>query len=145
MNKSIIFSLVFVLIIIGFSLYSNKCFGESCSSEANIISIDNLRKKMDKKEVVSKAINREIALIDVREDYEWEGGHIEGSINIPLGSINETLLTQISKDKDVYVYCRSGARAENAKNILEGMGFEKVTNLGGVIEWEASGGELVRS
>lgn len=145
MNKSIIFSLVFVLIIIGFSLYSTKCFGESCGAGANVISSDNFGKQMNNEEVVNKAIKKEIVLIDVREAYEWDRGHIEGSINIPLGSIDETLLTQISKDKDVYVYCRSGARAGNAKNILEDLGYEQVTNLGGVIEWEASGGELVRN
>jgi rhodanese-related sulfurtransferase len=144
MNKSIIFSLIFVLIIIGFSLYSTRCFGESCGAEANVISSDNFRKQMNNEEVVDKAIKKEIVLIDVREDYEWDGGHIEESINIPLGSIDESLLAQISKNEEVYVYCRSGARASNAKNILEDMGFEKVTNLGGVIDWEASGGKLVR-
>jgi len=51
---------------------------------------------------------------------------------------------QIYKDERIYVYCKAGGRAEQAKTILEENGFTNVINIGGLSDWEASGGEVVR-
>ena len=68
--------------------------------------------------------------IDVREPNEYASGHLEGAINIPLGTIvdNSSQLQDIDKDSHIVVYCRSGARAENAKMQLQQLGFEDVSN-----------------
>ncbi|HMS92476.1 MAG TPA: rhodanese-like domain-containing protein [Candidatus Saccharibacteria bacterium] len=68
--------------------------------------------------------------IDVREPNEYVSGHLEGAINIPLGTIvdNSSQLQDIDKDSHIVVYCRSGARAENAKLQLQQLGFEDVSN-----------------
>lgn len=69
-------------------------------------------------------------LLDVREEYEYQDGHIKGAINIPLREILEKKDT-LPKDKDIYVYCRSGHRSADAVNFLKSLGFEKVHNVDG--------------
>ena len=73
-------------------------------------------------------------LLDVREEYEYQEGHIKGAVNLPLRKI----LSQkdsLPKDKDIYVYCRSGHRSADAVNFLKSLGFEKVHNIeGGFID-----------
>lgn len=68
--------------------------------------------------------------IDVREPYEYQSGHVENALNIPVGSISEgvTTLQKIPKDSNLVVYCRSGARAESAKNQLQHLGYTNVEN-----------------
>ena len=69
-------------------------------------------------------------LLDVREEYEYQDGHIKGAINLPLREILEKKDT-LPKDKDIYVYCRSGHRSTDAVNFLKSLGFEKVHNVDG--------------
>ncbi len=73
--------------------------------------------------------NKEL-LLDVREEYEYQDGHIKGAINLPLRKILEKKDT-LPKDKDIYVYCRSGHRSADAVNFLKSLGFEKVHNVDG--------------
>ena len=72
--------------------------------------------------------------LDVREEYEYQEGHVKGAVNLPLREI----LSQkdsLPKDKDIYVYCRSGHRSADAVNFLKSLGFEKVHNIeGGFID-----------
>ena len=80
--------------------------------------------------------------LDVRTESEFLSGHIENSIHIPLQEL-PTRLDEIKqlKQKDIIVYCRSGARSGKATNILIKNNF-KVQNLsGGILDWE---GKLVK-
>ena len=73
-------------------------------------------------------------LLDVREEYEYQDGHIKGAINLPLREILSQKDT-LPKDRDIYVYCRSGHRSADAVNFLKSLGFEKVHNIeGGFID-----------
>ncbi|MBQ9420959.1 MAG: rhodanese-like domain-containing protein [Lachnospiraceae bacterium] len=80
-------------------------------------------------------------LIDVRDPMEYAGGHIPGSINVPVGSIAmmADAMPDDEKVKPVYVYCLTGMRSRRAAQILCGAGFTDVTNLGGINGWR---GEL---
>lgn len=69
-------------------------------------------------------------IIDVRTKGEYQGGHIKGSVNIPLQSIT-TNLSKIRKDKPVITCCASGMRSSSAKSILKSNGFTDVYNGGG--------------
>ncbi len=73
-------------------------------------------------------------LIDVRSKPEYAAGHVEGAKNIPLDQV-ASRIKEFPKDKDIVVYCRSGARSGQAKSILVGKGFEKVHNLGPMSAW----------
>lgn len=94
--------------------------------------------------IEEKVSNKEVILLDVRENDEWENGHIKGAIHIPLHELEDKNLAGLSKGGEIYTYCQSGGRSEEAKEILEGLGFSKVTNIGGIVQWQGSGGKLVK-
>ena len=79
---------------------------------------------------IEKLVKNKEFLLDVREEYEYQDGHIKGAINLPLREILEKKDT-LPKDKDIYVYCRSGHRSADAVNFLKSLGFEKVHNVDG--------------
>ncbi|GAA0758599.1 rhodanese-like domain-containing protein [Psychroflexus lacisalsi] len=77
-------------------------------------------------------------IIDVRTPAEFNEGYIEGArlINIQDTSTFMEEIEQLQKDKDYYVYCRSGRRSEMACQIMEKTGIENAFNLeGGIIDW----------
>ncbi|ABX42238.1 rhodanese-like domain-containing protein [Lachnoclostridium phytofermentans] len=80
--------------------------------------------------------DKNIILIDVREKYEFQSGHIKGAKNIPLSVVDKTIET-IAKDKNstLYVYCQSGARSARACQVLSTKGYTNVYNLGGIMGW----------
>jgi rhodanese-related sulfurtransferase len=70
------------------------------------------------------------AIVDVRSKGEFAGGHIKGSINIPL-DVLKTQMGKLNKEKPVIVCCASGMRSASAKGILQSNGFTQVYNGGG--------------
>jgi phage shock protein E len=69
-------------------------------------------------------------IIDVRTPDEFRGGHIKGSVNIPLDRLQQNL-AKIKKDKPVITCCASGMRSASAKSILQTNGYAEVINGGG--------------
>ena len=69
-------------------------------------------------------------IIDVRSSGEFNGGHIKGSVNIPLQSLQASM-GKIKKDKPVITCCASGMRSASAKSILQSKGYQNVHNGGG--------------
>ena len=88
---------------------------------------------VEAKDIETLSKNKEF-LLDVREEYEYEEGHVKGAVNLPLREI----LSQkdsLPKDRDIYVYCRSAHRSADAVNFLKNLGFDKVHNVeGGFID-----------
>ena len=80
-------------------------------------------------------------LVDVRTGPEFESGHIEGSINVPLHSIHYIVNYVRDLEAPIYVYCQSGARSGQATSMIKEMGFKNATNIGGVNGYK---GKLVR-
>ncbi|XLS28263.1 rhodanese-like domain-containing protein [Flavobacteriaceae bacterium M23B6Z8] len=78
-------------------------------------------------------------LLDVRTPEEFEDGHIPGATNIDiyLGQEFVDEVEKLDKNKNYYVYCRSGKRSGQACAIMNQLGFENAYNLsGGFMEWE---------
>ena len=71
-------------------------------------------------------------LLDVRTKEEYEAGHIENSENIPLQQIEKVLDKITDKNTPLFVYCQSGARSSSATTALKQMGYQDVTNIGGI-------------
>lgn len=69
-------------------------------------------------------------IIDVRTPAEFNGGHIKGSVNIPLDNL-QTQLVRINKNQPVITCCASGMRSGAAKQILQANGYTEVYNGGG--------------
>ena len=80
-------------------------------------------------------------LIDVRTGPEYEAGHIEGSINVPLHSIHFIVNHVRDINAPLFVYCQSGARSGQATSMIKEMGYKNVKNIGGVNRYK---GKLVR-
>lgn len=88
---------------------------------------------IEAKDIENLLKNKEF-LLDVREDYEYQNGHIKGAVNLPLREILSQKDT-LPKDRDIYVYCRSAHRSADAVNFLKSLGFDKVHNIeGGFID-----------
>ncbi len=74
-------------------------------------------------------------LLDVREPHEYALADLPDAIKVPLGTLPKSL-EKIPRDRDLVVYCRSGARSGNAVQFLQQMGYEKAVNLaGGINAW----------
>src|SRR5699024_2976594 len=91
---------------------------------------------VNNEEVKEKLTNEEdIILLDVREPDEFSLSHIPEAINIPLGEI-EIRASELDKEKDMYVICRTGNRSDMAARILSTLEFKKVFNvIPGMIQW----------
>lgn len=75
-------------------------------------------------------------LLDVRTLQEYSEGHIPGSVNVPLQSIDEIISVVENKETPLFVYCRSGARSRQATAILQQMGYVNARNIGGIISYK---------
>ena len=71
-------------------------------------------------------------LLDVRTPQEYREGHIPGSQNIPLQTIDKVGAVAENKDTPLYVYCHSGGRSRQAVQRLVQMGYRNVNNIGGI-------------
>ena len=68
-------------------------------------------------------------IVDVRSTGEYAGGHVKGSMNIPLTSLGNNL-GKLKKDVPVITCCASGMRSGSAKSMLQSQGFKEVYNGG---------------
>lgn len=82
--------------------------------------------KVDFKELIKNGGQ----IIDVRTKQEFQGGHIKGSVNIPLNELSSQI-GKLKKDKPVITCCASGMRSASAKSTLKAKGFSEVHNGGG--------------
>lgn len=84
----------------------------------------------------------EFILVDVRTQAEYDEGHIEGAVLLPLDQL-ETLSEEQLTDKEatLFVYCRSGSRSAQASQLLVDLGYQNVYDIGGIVDWP---GEIVK-
>jgi rhodanese-related sulfurtransferase len=81
----------------------------------------------------------DVLLIDVREQSEYDAGHIPGITLIPIGEIANRL-TEIPKDKTVIVSCQSGGRSKQVASFLQEQGYTNIHDLqGGFAAWQRAG------
>lgn len=69
-------------------------------------------------------------ILDVRSKGEYAGGHIKGSINIPVDQLSVNLIKLKDRDKPIITCCASGMRSASAKSILKSNGYKEVYNGG---------------
>lgn len=79
---------------------------------------------------VRELVETNAMIIDVREVGEYEASHIKTAVNIPLSEIRDRL-SEIPKDRPVYLHCRSSQRSYNAIMMLQNNGYENVYNISG--------------
>lgn len=93
------------------------CSGDEKGTSYRQISQEEAKKMMDTQEVI---------ILDVREQDEYDSGHIPGAVLLPVGIIDEDTAAAVIPEKDstVLVYCRSGRRSKTASSALAELGYK---------------------
>lgn len=130
---------VFATLIFGGCGSSNDATGQGSDAQGGLPADTDLSfvKSVDADEFRKLVEAGNGTILDVRTRAEYNGGHIE---NASLVDINDAdfsgKINVINKDKDIYVYCLSGARSTAAVDILRKNGFRRIYHLSnGIMEW----------
>lgn len=104
------------------------CGGNDANGSYEQITQEEAKEMMDTEEVI---------ILDVREQDEYDSGHIPGAVLLPVGTIDEETAAEVIPEKDatVLVYCRSGNRSKTASSTLVELGYTNVYEFGGINTW----------
>lgn len=83
-------------------------------------------------------------ILDVREDYEWDAGHVDGALHIPLEQLPGRF-EELDPDVDVNVICRTGGRSFRATTWLSQNGYSAFNVVGGMGAWFEADKPMVSS
>ena len=116
-------------------LIGDKSTVEQATHTLQLIGFDNVAGyRLPKSETLTQSIHsvdmtgKEEYILDVRNEEEWNNGHLDQAVNIPHGKLlNENI--PFNKEDKIYVHCQSGVRSSIAVGILENKGFENVVNI----------------
>ena len=80
---------------------------------------------------------QDVLILDVREQDEYDSGHIPGAVLLPVGIITKDTAAAVIDDLDtvVLVYCRSGNRSKTASKALADLGYTNIYEFGGINTW----------
>lgn len=104
------------------------CGGNAADGSYQQITQEATKEMMDTQEVI---------ILDVREQDEYDSGHIPGAVLLPVGTIDEETAAEVIPEKDstVLVYCRSGNRSQAASSVLAELGYSNIYEFGGINTW----------
>lgn len=104
------------------------CSGNAADGSYEQITQEVAKEMMDTQKVI---------VLDVREQSEYDSGHIPGAVLLPVGAIDEDTAAEVIPEKDstVLVYCRSGNRSKTASSTLAGLGYTNIYEFGGINTW----------
>jgi len=130
------------------ALFLVACSGENTAApvvdEAPAQDASTLPDEVDVHTVASIKDEDDVYVIDVREQWEYDEGHIPGVTLIPMSQVPDRL-DEIPLDKEVIVTCRSGNRSGQITDYLRQIGYDNVHNMsGGIVAWEAAGYDVDR-
>lgn len=84
----------------------------------------------------------DVVVVDVREDGEWQAGHVERAVHIPLMQVPHRT-AELPEDAQLLVVCRVGARSAEATAFLQAQGRTAVNLAGGMLAWQRDGRPMV--
>ena len=115
-------------LLISLFLLLAGCGGNAADGSYQQITQEEAKEMMDSQEVI---------ILDVREQNEYDSGHIPGAVLLPVGTIDETTAAEVIPEKDstVLVYCRSGNRSKTASSALAELGYTNIYEFGGINTW----------
>ena len=121
MKYIVIFAFVMLLVLTG-------CGGPAAENTYRQITQEAAREMMDTQNVI---------ILDVREQSEFDAGHIPGAVLLPVGTITKDTAAAVIPEPDsvVLVYCRSGNRSKTASSALAELGYCNVYEFGGINTW----------
>ena len=97
----------------------------------------NVYQQITQEEAKRMMDTQEVIILDVREQDEFDDGHIPGSILLSVGSISADTAAAVIPEADtvVLVYCRSGNRSKTASAALAELGYSNIYEFGGINTW----------
>ena len=119
---------VLIMLFLAAVLTGCRAGGTSMANGYQQISQEDAKQMMDHQEVI---------VLDVREQHEYDAGHIPRAVLLPVGSIKKDTAEAVipSLDSAVLVYCRSGNRSRTAAAALANLGYSQVFEFGGINTW----------
>ena len=117
-----------VILLSPLLLLLTGCGGNTSDSSYEQITQEAAKEMMDTQEVI---------ILDVREQDEYDSGHIPSAVLLPVGMIDEDTAAKVIPEKDstVLVYCRSGNRSKTASAALADLGYTNIYEFGGINTW----------
>lgn len=99
--------------------------------------VENTYQQITQKEAKNMMDTQEVIVLDVREQNEFDAGHIPGAVLLPVGTITKDTAAAVIPELDsvVMVYCRSGNRSKTASKALADLGYTNIYEFGGINTW----------
>lgn len=116
-----------ILVLLALLLLAG-CGGGEKEASYQQISQEEAKEMMD---------TREVIILDVREQDEYDSGHIPDAVLLSVGTIDGDTAAAVIPEKDstVLVYCRSGNRSKTASSALAELGYTNIYEFGGIKTW----------
>ena len=108
-----------------------------CGETTSNASSEDGYQQISQEEAKEMMDTQDVIILDVREQDEYDSGHIPGAVLLPVGTIDETTAAEVIPEKDstVLVYCRSGNRSKTASSALADLGYTNIYEFGGINTW----------
>ena len=108
-----------------------------CGGTASNASSENDYQQISQEAAKEMMDTQDVISLDVREQDEYDSGHIPGAVLLPVGTIDEETAAEVIPEKDstVLVYCRSGNRSKTASSALSELGYTSIYEFGGINTW----------
>ncbi len=130
MEKQTQMIVVFAVIVLAAAAYYFMQTGSGDSDYGNVDVVEA-------RELIGE--KGELVVLDVRTVSEYERGHLEGAINIPVEALSGRL-SELNQNDELLVYCRTGNRSTTAVGILSENGYDRIYHMdGGIVAWENAG------
>jgi rhodanese-related sulfurtransferase len=134
-----IFAFLAVLLLAGCGAPAPAPAAAPAAEQAQTIDVAALPRDVDVQTAAALRAQPDVVILDVREQNEWDAGHIPGAVFMPMSEVPNRI-SEIPKDKTVIVQCRSGNRSDQVTAFLEQQGFTNIHNMsGGINAWQAAG------
>lgn len=91
---------------------------------------------------VPTTFDQSVVLLDVREDDEWQRGHVAGAQHIPMGDV-PARMAEIDPDAELYVICHAGGRSLRVATYLARNGYTPINVDGGMLAWAGAGRPVI--
>lgn len=108
-----------------------------CGGTASNASSEDGYQQISQEEAKEMMDTQDVIILDVREQDEYDSGHIPGAVLLPVGTIDEETAAEVIPEKNstVLVYCRSGNRSKTASSALVELGYTNIYEFGGINTW----------
>ena len=115
-------------LILAMLLLLTGCGGKNVEKTYQQITQEKAKEMMEAQDVI---------VLDVREQDEFDSGHIPGAVLLPVGTITKATAASVIPETDsvVLVYCRSGNRSKTASSALAELGYTNIYEFGGINTW----------